>query len=216
MMTLHAPSAIPLAATLMLAVGSAVAAPQPAQESATVSDPENEPARVAVDGAGARLEVAFDLGPDSQLAVRYRVNNTGDAAIAVFDRGDRQAVLAKTLKAGDVPPPQSEQSGADLELRHAARPLPSPSPTVPPTPMAARVVPGGIVEGAFPYDLTLARGVERVRWCVGVGPFAEADFGDPQQLDEREVWRASFAAVDTQQMLCTPWYTVATRSFDGT
>jgi len=214
-MTCTPTGAMPFAAGLLLAVANATAAPQPAPEPASMADPENEPARVAVDGDTARLEVAFDLGADDQLAVRYRVNNTGSAAIAVFDRGDRQAVMAKHLKTGDVPAPQFEQGGADLELRHAARALPSPSPTVPPTPLAARVAPGAIVEGAFPFDLTLAPGTRRVRWCLGVGPFDEAAFSEPQQFDEKEVWRASFAVVEGQQMLCTPWYTVATRTFEG-
>lgn len=213
-MTYHA-GAMPLAATFVLAISSAAAAPQSTKEPSNMADPESAPARVTVDGEGVRLEVAFDLAADNQLAVRYRVNNTGSAPIAVFDRGDRQAVMAKQLKTGDVPAPQFEQSGADLELRHAARPLPSPSPTVPPTPLAARVAAGNIVEGAFPFDLTLAAGVERVRWCVGTGPFNEADFSDATPLDEKEVWRASFAVVDGQQMLCTPWYTVATRTFEG-
>lgn len=174
---------------------------------------EDRVARTAVEGEGAMLEVAFD--PDgSRLAVRYRIGNTGDSALAVFDRGDRHAVMTKRLVAGDVPAPHIRQDEAGLTLGHAARALPQPSPTVPPVPLAAKLAPGESRDGAFSADLSLAGSASRVRWCLGVAPFDEAMFTASESAGEVAVWAASFEVVERQQQLCTPWFDVAAAVFE--
>lgn len=173
---------------------------------------EDRIARTSVTGEGATLEVAFD--PEgTQLAVRYRVGNTGDAPLAVFDRGDRHAVMTKRIAAGEVPDPHFDANGEALTLTHAARPLPQPSPTVPPVPLAARLDAGQQFDGAFSFDLSLAAEARRVRWCLGVLPFDEEGFREAASAGEVPVWSAPFSAAETQQMLCTPWFDIAEGSF---
>jgi hypothetical protein len=175
---------------------------------------EDRVARTSVEGQGARLEVAFD--PDGNaLAVRYRISNTGKAPLAVFDRGDRHAVLTKTLVAGNVPAPRFEDGGDGLVLSHAARALPSPAPTVPAVPLAAKLAPGGALDGAFSFDLSLGDGAGRVRWCLGVAAFDEARFQASESAGDVAVWTAPFDMADAQQLLCTPWFDLGTGMFEA-
>ena len=177
---------------------------------------EDQVARTTVEGDGARLEVAFD--PDgSALAVRYRISNTGQAPLAVFDRGDRHAVLTKRLVAGEVPPPRFEAGADGLVLTHAARALPQPTPTVPPVPLAARLAAGDALDGAFAFDLLLASGdaAGRVRWCLGVAPFDDGQFEASESAGEVAVWTAPFEMAQAQQMLCTPWFDVEAGTFEA-
>lgn len=199
-------------AALSIAIAFAHAASaQTPEESAPMS--QAEPARTVVEGEGARLEVAFDPAAQEGFSVRYRVTNTGDVALAVFDRGNRHAVLTKKLSTGTVPPPLLKQDNGDVTLSHIALPLPSPAPTVPPTPLVAKVAPGAIVEGSFVFDLSSVRAPKRLRWCLGTAPFTEADFDSREQVEGVEVWRGSFAVVDRQQTLCTAWYDIADKTF---
>lgn len=173
---------------------------------------EDRVARTTIEGEGARLEVAFDPDGDA-LAVRYRISNTGAAPLAVFDRGDRHAVLTKKLAAGDVGQVRFEASADGLELSHVARTLPDPAPTLPPVPLAARLAAGEALDGAFAFDLSLADQAARVRWCLGVAVFDPARFDASASDGDVPVWTAAFEVADTQQRLCTPWFDVATGTF---
>ncbi len=211
---------IPFAgATMVAALSAALSLPHPAtaaaQPGAASTHEEDRVARTRIDGEGATLEVAFD--PDGKrLAVRYRISNAGDASLAVFDRGDRHAVLTGRLKAGEVPAPHFEQADdVSLTLSHVARALPQPTPTVPPVPLATRLAPGASVDGAFEFDLSLAVGLERVRWCLGVAPFDETTFEASESEGEVAVWTASFDVAESQQRLCTPWFDVAAGGFEA-
>lgn len=163
-------------------------------------------ATTVIEGRGARLEVDFDQGSEDVVQVRYRLHNTGDADLAVFDRGDRHAVLTGRLDLGTVPAPLFRDEGeGDYTFGHVALPLPTPSPASPPTPLAARLAAGQLLEGGFTLSVP-GEVPRRARWCLGMAPFDEELFDQSQQAGGVEVWRGSFAAVQTQQKLCTPWY----------
>ena len=175
---------------------------------------EDRVARTTVEGQGARLEVAFDPDGDA-LAVRYRISNTGPEPLAVFDRGDRHAVLTRKLVAGEVGLPRFVESDDGLVLSHEARPLPDPAPTVPPVPLAARLDAGQAMDGAFAFDLSLAGRGARVRWCLGVAAFDAERFETSESAGDVPVWTAPFDIVDTQQRLCTPWFDVSSGTFQA-
>src|SRR5690606_18607732 len=46
-------------------------------------------APTGIEGTGGRLEVDFHQGAEDAARVEYRLQPTGDADLAVFDRGDR-------------------------------------------------------------------------------------------------------------------------------
>lgn len=207
-----------LAAGLAAAAGTACAhgghagydqANEP-MESTTMS----EAPATTIEGDGVRIEAAFETGAGGPLRVRYRVHNTGGADLAVFDRGNRHAVLTKRQKTGEVGEPGFREDGdGGLVLSHVARPLPDPSPTLPPTPLAARLAPGQALEGSFSFSPLVGEQPRRLRWCLGVAAFDEAQFRSPEQAGAVEVWQASFALADSQQTLCTPWFDVDAGAF---
>jgi len=171
--------------------------------------------QVTVEGDDVSLEARFDYAPSAgKLVVHYRVHNEGDAPVAIFDRGNRQAVLSKRQALGAVAAPTFEDAGDATTLRHVALPLPQPAPTVPPVPLATKVAPGGEVDGAFGF-VFVSSVPKRVRWCLGIAPFDDADFSAPEQAGGVEVWRASFAVVERQRVLCTPWFDLARGEFVG-
>src|SRR5690554_2349989 len=173
-----------------------------------------EAAATTIEGDGVRIEAAFEIDDGGPLRVRYRVQNTGGADLAVFDRGDRHAVLTKRQQAGEVGRPGFHEDGAGgLVLSHVARPLPQPGPTLPPTPLAARLAPGQALEGSFGFSPLVGDQPRRLRWCLGVAAFDEAQFRSPEQAGGVEVWQASFALAESQQRLCTPWFDVAAGAF---
>jgi hypothetical protein len=207
----------PLLAALSAAMLLAHADAQP-PSGKSASMPPSVPARTTVvEGEGGeKLEAAFDFdGAKQRLSVRYRIANTGDAPLAVFDRGNAHAVLTKRQTAGVVGAPLMKQDGGDVTLSHVALPLPKPAPTVPPTPLAAKVEVDASLDGTFDFNLSLADAPKRVRWCLGVAPFAEDEFTASKRGGEVQVWSASSAAVARQRTLCTQWYDVATRAFEG-
>jgi hypothetical protein len=162
------------------------------------------------------LHAAFDYAPDSRIiAVRYRLRNAGDAALAVFDRGDQHAIGIGRQKAGDVGIPRQVEAGGDVELIHAAAPLPEPEPTSPPTPVAIELAPGAELSGEFQFALKGLVVPKRLRWCVGVMRVGDAYMDSPHETKQGRLWRASFAVVDKQKMLCTPWYDVKTAQFES-
>lgn len=186
--------------------------PMPRTETATRA------ATTVVNADDARLQAGFDYDPASgTLHVRYRVSNQGDGPLAVFDRGDRQGVLTKRQAAGAVPSPLFTVDGnGEITLGHEALPLPQPSPTLPPVPLAAKLDAGGALAGEFSFTPPVSGAARRLRWCLGVAAFNDRDYTAPERFGEVEVWRASFAVVDAQQRLCTPWFELATGTFaDG-
>ncbi|NZA25856.1 hypothetical protein H0E84_05625 [Luteimonas sp. SJ-92] len=169
-----------------------------------------------VEGDGARLEADFAYDPRQRaLRVRYRLHNTGGEELAVFDRGNRHAVLSGRQQGGAVGDPAFREDGADVTLSHIALPLPSPSPTVPPMPLAARLPAGAELEGEFAFAPPTAEPARRMRWCLGVARFEESELTAPENVDGVEVWQASFAFAERQQLLCTPWFDVVAGAFEA-
>lgn len=169
-----------------------------------------------VEGRGATLEVRFDYTTATDaLTVAYRLRNTGDVTLMVFDRGNRHAVMSGRLVQGEVPAPLFSVQGGDVALSHRALPLPMPAPTVPPLPLAARVEPGPALQGSFEYASLTAESPKRLRWCLGVAPFMQEDFRklEPGTGQARDVWQVAFAVAERQRLLCTPWYEVAAGRF---
>lgn len=176
-------------------------------------------ATTTIDGHGARVEAEFAVVSEGRLAVRYRVSNTGGAPLAIFDRGQRQAVLAGRQQAGAVAAPTFEQaSDGDVILRHVAiaggqgRPT---GPTVAATPLALRLAAGATLDGAFDADVPLPGPLRRVRWCLGVAPFDAEAFVLPERVEAGEFWQATDRAIATQAVLCTPWFDLAKGAFTG-
>lgn len=206
-----------LVAALALAVAGACAhEPVNAPESAAMPAPPEVSTTVATELA--TLHAGFDYLPAERLLrVRYRLDNTGGSALAVFDRGDRHAVMTRQLVAGEVPSPFfSIDDAGGVTLSHEALPLPVPAPTSPPTPLAARLMPGASLEAGFSFTLPTSIEADRLRWCVGITPFTEDDFSAGETTAVGDLWRASFAVVDDQQRLCTPWFDLAGDGFiDG-
>ncbi len=180
--------------------------------------PASPSATTTVSGPLAGVKVDFDYSrAEGLLQVRYRVENRSTATLAVFDRGDRHAVLTRQLVAGDVGSPLfSADEGGGVTLSHEALPLPIPAPTSPPTPLAARLAPGASLEGEFAFTLPASSDPQRLRWCLGVAPFNQDDYSAGETVGVVDLWRASFAVVNDQQRLCTPWFDLAGGRFiDG-
>ncbi len=204
----------------LLAILGCGAAREPQASTASTPEPSAMPSSdartVEVTDEGAALEVEFDYAASARaLKVSYRLRNTGSTALAAFDRGNRHAVMAKRQSAGSIGAPTFEQAGGDVTLSHRALPLPTPTPTVAPVPLAVRVEPGAELRGAFEFALPTMEAPKRLRWCLGVASFDEADFTAPEQAQGVEVWRASFAVADHQRLLCTLWYDVAAGRFES-
>lgn len=202
---------------MMLVTGYALAAasmPDNAfAEKTGMSVDDRHKTRVA--GANAVLEARFEYAEGAPLKVVYTLRNEGKAPLMVFDRGNRHAVLTKKLVQGEVAAPTFSQEEGDLTLSHRALPLSKPHPIIPPTPLASRVEPGATLEGAFTFSMVSDMPVERVRWCLGVVPFA----GDFKALKPEpnlpEVWLGSLNDADRQQLLCTQWFDLEKNAFEG-
>ncbi|SDZ14144.1 hypothetical protein SAMN04487939_11811 [Lysobacter sp. yr284] len=166
---------------------------------------------------GVRIEVRFDYRASSRLArIDYRLHNPAAAPpLAVFDRGDLHQVRIGRQKLGAIGQPGFVEQNGDVEILHAAMPLPDPAPTSPPTPLAAKVAPGATLAGAFQTQIWSEAEPKRLRWCVGVMPFEASFFDAPAKTADGEVWSAPFSAADAQQMLCTPWFDVAKGAFEA-
>lgn len=176
--------------------------------------PPSDSARTHVDAEGVVLEAVFAREGEG-VRVDYRIRNTGAVPLVVFDRGDRHAVLTRRQMPGAVGVPSlREYAGTRATLSHVARALPTPAPTVPPTPLARRVAPGASVDATFSFSSWLASTPVQVQWCIGIGSaddarlFASDDSGDVQ------VWQADFGYADDQQVLCTPWFDMTSGTFE--
>ncbi|WP_202845329.1 hypothetical protein [Luteimonas saliphila] len=178
---------------------------------------ESSAASARVEDGTARLDATFSPLSADTLRVRYRMLNGGDAPLAVFDRGNRHAVLSKRQTSGAVGAPTFEEvGGGDVVLRHVALPAAQghpTGPTVPLTPLALKLDPGATLEGEFSFAIPTATPPRRVRWCLGVATFDPGHFFSPEQVDAGETWQAGEAAVQAQRTLCTPWFDIATGTF---
>jgi len=176
--------------------------------------PSSDSARAHVDAEGAVLEAVF-AREDEGIRIDYRIRNTGSAPLVVFDRGDRHAVLTRRQAAGDVGVPSlQEHAGTRATLSHVARALPTPAPTLPPTPLARRVAPGESVDATFGFSGWLGATPAQVRWCIGIGIADDARLFSPDDSGDVEVWQADFGYADDQQVMCTPWFDMASGTFE--
>ncbi|KWS04573.1 hypothetical protein AZ78_2123 [Lysobacter capsici AZ78] len=185
---------------------------------AAPSAPDAARTKITVAGKnGVKLDVEFRYQAQARsVEVNYQLHNP-DAAppLAVFDRGDLHTVQIGRQKLGAIGQPGFVTEGADVEMLHAALPLPDPAPTSPPTPLAIKVAPGSTLSGRFESEIWSTTVPKRLRWCVGVMPFDEKFFDAPARSADGQVWSAPFAAAEAQQMLCTPWFDIAKGGFES-
>lgn len=217
-MMLQVVSAVCMTAVTLTACSDIKPSPPPEPSmtitsSATAEHPLPEEARVR--GAfGTDLLVAIDATVSRLVVnVRYVLRNDSTAALAVFDRGNVHDISIGRQVLGGVGVPRQELSGDDLTLVHAAIPLPKPSPTSPPTPLAIELPPGAAMAARFQTVIQAASMPKRLRWCLGVLPTSEAQLISPQDTKEGRIWIASLVAAERQQRICTPWYDVAQGAF---
>lgn len=177
--------------------------PTPTQPSTPMHPPMSDSTRVE-DGK-LRLEVQLYMPSADTVELRYRLRNAGEAAVAVFDRGDRHAVLSGRQAQGAVGAPSFEDTGDGLVLRHVARPAPAgpTGPTSPQTPLALKLEAGAVLEDGFRFSIPSAA-PQRLRWCLGVAPFEQDRFFAPERAAGLEVWQTTDASA--QRELCTPWF----------
>ena len=176
--------------------------------------PPSDSARAHVDAEGVVLEAVF-AREGSGVRFDYRIRNTGAIPLVVFDRGDRHAVLTRRQVSGAVGVPAlREEGGARATLSHVARALPTPAPTLPPTPLARRIEPGQSVDTTFGFSGWLHAMPARVQWCVGIGVADDARLFSPDDSGDIEVWQADFGYAEDQQVLCTPWFDMTSGTFE--
>lgn len=208
----------PIATTaLLLAFVQATACAQtsPARISAASETPAMSSNATRVESDDVVVDVRFEARDGAPLEIHYRLHNTGAAPLAVFDRGNRHAVLTKRHATGDIGQPGTRDEGnGDITLSHVASPLPDPSPTLPPVPLAAKVESGGVLEGRFTASPMTLEAPRRLRWCLGVSAFDAARFSAPEQVDGIEIWHASFDEAARQKTVCTPWFDIASNAFE--
>ncbi|MGJ4728721.1 hypothetical protein [Luteimonas sp. SDU101] len=165
------------------------------------------PTTTRIQAGAIALEATLSMSEGDVVQVRYRLRNGGPDALAVFDRGDRHAVLAGRQVPGAIGAPTVEEldDGA-VVLRHVARPLPAgpTGPTSPPTPLALRLAAGATLEGEFRFAVPASVSPARLRWCLGVAPFDPERFAAPEQTAAGEVWQA--LDIGGQRELCTLWF----------
>jgi hypothetical protein len=169
------------------------------------------------DASGAVIDVEFAYQAGKRLVqVRYGLRNKSpQSALAVFDRGGAHDVRSGRQVLGAIAAPTIQVNGDDVELMHTAQPLPDPAPYAPSTPIAIKLEPGAELAGRFEFSLPGNAAPKRLRWCIGVTAFDPSLFDSPRATPDGEVWAATFAAVGKQQVLCTPWFDVASGSFES-
>jgi hypothetical protein len=171
-------------------------------------------ASTRIEDGPVALEVTLSMPKADTVALHYRLRNDGPHALAVFDRGDRHAVLSGRQAPGAIGAPTFEQrDGGDVVLRHVALPAPADptGPASPRTPLALHLAAGASLEGEFRFVIPTAAPPARVRWCLGVAPFEQERFFAPERAAGVEVWQASDASA--QRELCTPWFDCARGTF---
>jgi hypothetical protein len=170
-------------------------------------------ASTSLESGNLHLEVQLSMPSADTVELRYRLRNVGEAAVAVFDRGDRHAVLSGRQTQGAVAAPSFEDTGdGAVVLRHVARPAPAgpTGPTSPHTPLALKLEAGAVLEDGFRFSIPSSP-PQRLRWCLGVAPFEQERFFAPERGAGVEVWQATDASA--QRELCTPWFDRARGAF---
>lgn len=178
---------------------------------------EIDPHAITVNAEGMSLGVRFDYTPDgNRLRLRYRLVNTGNTALVVFDRG--AAVGSRIIIGFPVPPVES----GGITLDHLPEPAPEfesgrSGPYAPNVPLAARVEPGSEHVGLD--QVNPPDGAERVRYCLGVAEFDAARYRpyDLRPTDETGVtlWRAPYREeIESLTVLCSPWFDLKAGRFD--
>ncbi|ATE70627.1 hypothetical protein [Lysobacter capsici] len=206
------------AALAVVVTACTQAAPPSHEKESATSAPDAARTKITVAGKnGVKLDVEFRYQAQARsVEVNYQLHNS-DAAplLAVFDRGDLHTVRIGRQKLGAIGQPGFVTEGTDVEMLHAALPLPDPAPTSPPTPLAIKVAPGSTLSARFESEIWSTTVPKRLRWCVGVMPFDEKFFDAPARSADGQVWSAPFAAAEAQQMLCTPWFDIAKGGFES-
>lgn len=167
--------------------------------------------------ARADLELAYDADR-RLLRVRYGVYNfarRSAVAVAVFDRGDAHDIRGGRHTLGAGAAPSATVTGDRIELKHAASPLPNPAPYAPIAPFAMKLEPGTGLVGQYELPLPSDAEPKWVRWCIGMTVFDPPLFDAPRATAYGEICTATFAAVDRQRIVYSPWYEIATRRFAG-
>ncbi len=164
---------------------------------------------------GLELSARFDYAPASRIvAVRYTLRNSGDTALAVFDRGDANSLAAELHKLGAVGIPRMRVEGEDVTLEYAVEALPTDIDiTSPPTPVALELAPGASVDSAFEFLLQGDVAPKRLRLCVSAMRVGDAYMESPVKTPAGKLWSASFGVVEKQQRVCSQWYDVASSAF---
>jgi len=186
-------------------------APMPMQPSRPMHPTTS--ASSSVEDGHLRLEVQLSMPSADTVELRYLLRNAGEAAVAVFDRGDRHAVLSGRQAKGAVAAPSFEDAGdGTVVLRHVARPAAAgpTGPTSPHTPLALKLDAGAVLEDGFRFAIP-SSAPQRLRWCLGVAPFEQDRFFAPERGAGVEVWQTTDASA--QRELCTPWFDCARGAF---
>lgn len=164
-----------------------------------------------------RIEEWVFFREQNAIQVGYHLRNAGSGSIVVFDRGTYEAHAGAAYTPGPVADPAVVVTGTDMELRHAVSPLAT-GDSVSATPLALELVAGAETKGFFVLanlgDIT----PRRVRWCVSVLPFQKREFRMPQASPFGTIWAVEASAranvFARQTPVCTPWYEVATATFE--
>jgi hypothetical protein len=213
---IHRPGVIALFAIALTAcAGTRSSPPSESSMSSTSASTDSLPESRFEGPFDTQLHVVLDLPPDQLVAdLRYVLRNNGREPLMVFDRGTAHDVGIERQVLGEVGEPRQEASGEDLTLMHVAIPLPEPSPTSPPTPLALELAPGAVLAGRFKVMLQGPALPKRLRWCLGMAPKEESMLFSPMKTKDGQLWTASFAVTERQQRACSPWYDVQNRRFD--
>lgn len=208
--------------TTLMAAGCTHGDPRPPQEPrmSQVADTALPQTRLTLP-SGPEVDLRIDewvfFREQNAIQVGYRLRNAGSGSIAVFDRGTYEAHAGATYTPGPVADPAVVVAGTDMELRHTVSP-PGTGDSVPATPLALELQAGAEAKGFFVLAKLGDVAPRRVRWCVSVLPFQKQQFRTPQTSSFGTIWvletSARVDAVKRQTPVCTPWYDVATATFE--
>ena len=165
-----------------------------------------------------RIEEWVFFREQNAIQVGYRLHNAGTGSIAVFDRGTYEAHAGAAYSPGAVADPIVVITGEDMELRHAVSAPDASDGPGRATPLALELKAGAEVNGFFVLARLGDVSPRRVRWCVSILPFEKQAFRTPHESPSGTIWvletAAQADAVMRQMPLCTPWYDVATATFE--
>lgn len=200
--------------TALLAAGCTQGGTRPSQEphmSHTAAGlPETRLTLPGGEAIAVRIGEWVFFPEQNAIQVGYRLRNTGQGSIAVFDRGTYEGHAGAAYAPGPVADPDVVFDGDDLELRHVLAHSPA-------TPLALQLEAGASVDGFFVLPTLGPTSPRRVRWCVDVLAFDQAAFRSPHASTFGTIWvleaSARADAMTRRTPVCTPWYSVATATF---